>query len=440
MQCAQDDNDAVRRSCLPSGAANLEADAMPNASTISARRDLLEPASAFRPFPLEEYEDRWRRTLDYMARLGYDTAVVWGKTSGVYERAGDTLYLTNFYSTHSGQEPDTKLWNGRSYSAVILQQDQVPALVTDEAEGRLDIIATHRFDGSYDPIMGVAKALKRGRVTGKVALVGSDTLPMKYWLQLQAATPGIEWIPEDNLIRDIRQVKSPRELALFREAGALVTKAEIAMLKALIAGKSEGAAAAAAAGVLLKGGGAWHRIAISHGDTSKYLESDPVTGFSTRKPKNGDIVHGFIYGPILKGYWLDPGRTAVCGGRPNRAQKKLVETLVDVMHKLMAAIKPGVKVMTVGKLGDKLSKEGGYYDKVLKTNWPYYGHSNGCMWERPYIEPRLCSADDVFVENMVASVEAFFTDEQAGTAVFETNYIVTKNGVEEITPVPHLWW
>jgi Xaa-Pro aminopeptidase len=413
---------------------------MPTVSKINARRDLLEPASPFRPFPLEEYEERWRRTYEHMKKLGYETAVVWGKTSGVYERAGDMLYLTNFFSTHSGQEPDTKLWNGRSYSAAILQQGQVPELITDEAEGRFDIIATHRFQGLYDPIMGVAKALNRRRIKGKVALVGADTLPMKYWLQLQAATPDIEWAAEDNLVRDVRQVKSARELALFREAGELVTKAEIRMMKALIAGKSEGEAAAEAAGVLLKGGGAWHRIAISHGQTSQYLESDPLTGFSTRKPKKGDIVHGFIYGPILKGYWLDPGRTAVCGGKPSRAQKKLVETLVDVMHKLMDAIKPGVHVMAVGKLGDELSKESGYYDKVLKTNWPYYGHSNGCMWEPPYIEPRLCSKDDVFVENMVASVEAFFTDEEAGTAVFETNYIVTRTGVEEITPVPHLWW
>lgn len=413
---------------------------MSNRSKLSARRDLLEPASPFRPFPMDEYEERWRRTYEHMKRLGYETAVVWGKTSGVYERAGDMLYLTNFFSTHSGQEPDTKLWNGRSYSAAILHQGEVPELITDEAEGRFDVIATHRFQGLYDPIMGVAKALRRRRINGRVAFVGADTLPMKYWLQLEAATPDIDWVQEDNLVRDVRQVKSARELELFREAGALVTKAEIRMMKALIAGKSEGEAAAEAAGVLLRGGGAWHRIAISHGDTSQYLESDPLTGFSTRKPQKGDIVHGFIYGPILKGYWLDPGRTAVCGGRPSRAQRKLVETLVGVMRQLMAAIKPGVSVMSVGKLGDKLSKESGYYNKVLKTNWPYYGHSNGCMWERPYIEPRLCSKDDVFVENMVASVEAFFTDKEAGTAVFETNYIVTKDGVEEITPVPHLWW
>ena len=409
-------------------------------AAITAPRDILEPASSFRPFSLDEYEARWARTYEAMAAKGYDVAVVWGKTSGVYERAGDMLYLSNFFSTHSGQEPDTVLWNGRSYSALIMQQGEVPELITDEAEARFDIIATDRFQGLYDPIKGVADTLKARGIGGKVALVGSDFLPMKYWLQLSAQTPGIEWAPEDDLVRDVRLIKSPAELALFREAGELVTRAHTAMMEALIAGKAEGVAAGAAGKILLEGGGAWHRMAISHGDISQYLESDPLTGFSTLVPAPGDIVHGFIYGPILKGYWLDPGRTAVCGGKPTAEQRHVTESLVDVMHKLMAAIKPGVKVKDVGLLGDELTEATGYSSEVLKTNWPYYGHSNGCMWEAPYIEPRLCSDDDLFQEGMVASVEGFFDSPGVGTAVFETNYIVTKDGVDEITPVPHLFW
>jgi Xaa-Pro dipeptidase len=369
-------------------------------AAIKASREVLEPGSDFRPFPLEEYEARWARVHDAMAAKGYEAAVVWGKTSGVYERAGDILYLANFFSTHSGQEPDTVLWNGRAYGAVILQRGEVPELITDEAEARFDIIATDRFQGLYDPIKGVADSIKARGVEGRVALVGSDFLPMKYWLQLETRTPGIEWVPDDDLVRNVRRIKSPLELDLFREAGELVTRAHTALMEALIAGESEGAAAGAGGRILLEGGGSWHRIAISHGDTSAYLESDPLTGFSTRTPNKGDIVHGFIYGPILKGYWLDPGRTAVCGRKPDADQRALIECLVDVMNK----------------------------------------HSNGCMWEAPYIEPRLCTDEEVFEENMVASVEGFFTDEKVGTAVFETNYIVTKDGVEEITPVPHLFW
>ena len=44
----------------------------------------------------------------------------------------------------------------------------------------------------------------------------------------------------------------------------LVTRAHTALMEALIAGKTEGEAAAAGGSILLTGGGAWHRIAISH--------------------------------------------------------------------------------------------------------------------------------------------------------------------------------
>lgn len=409
-------------------------------ATITAPRDILEPASSFRPFTLDEYEARWAKTYAAMAAKGYDVAVVWGKTSGVYERAGDMIYLSNFFSTHSGQEPDTVLWNGRSFSALIMQQGEVPELITDEAEGRFDIIATDRFQGLYDPIKGVADTLKARGIEGKIALVGTDFLPMKYWLQVEAQTPGIQWVPEDNLIRDVRLIKSPAELAVFREAGELVTRAHIAMMEALIGGKAEGVAAGAAGKILLEGGGNWHRMPISHGNISQYLESNPLNGFSTLTPEDGDIVHGFIYGPILNGYWLDPGRTAVSGGKPTPGQRDLIEALVGVMDKLMGAIKPGVKVMDIAIMGDELTEATGYSSEVLKTNWPYYGHSNGCMWEAPYIETRLCSEDDVFLEGMVASVEGFYDSPGVGTAVYETNYIVTADGIDEITPVPHLFW
>lgn len=395
---------------------------------------------SFRYFSIEEYEARWKRVYAEMMRRGYETAVVWGKTSGVYERAGDMLYLTNFFSTHSGQEPDTELWNARGYSAVILHQGEVPELHTDEAEARLDIIATDRFHGHYDVIKGVAEALNRRKPQAPVAFAGTDFIPVKYYRQLEALAPNVAFKADDDLVRDVRKIKSPRELDCFREGGAIVTRGVSAIMEAMIAGRTEGEAAAAGAKIVMEAGGTWHRIPISHGKTARYLESNPLVGYSTEAPKPGDMFHAWIYGPIHQGYWLDPGRTAVCGGKPSPEQKKMTEALVDIMKRLMAEVRPGVRVKKVALLGDELTRASGYVSEVLKTNWPYYGHGNGCMWERPYIEPRLCSDDEIFEENMVASVEGFFDKEGVGTAGFETNYIITKDGVEEITPVPHLWW
>jgi Xaa-Pro aminopeptidase len=393
-----------------------------------------------RYFPQAEYEERWARVHAEMKRRGHGIALVWGKTSGVYERAGDMLYLTNYFSTHSGQEPDSELWNARGFSCVILEEGQVPELHTDESEPRLDIIATDRFHGHYDVIKGVADALKRRKIEGHVAFVGSDFLPVKYARQLERYLPQIQFVDDDDLVRDVRKIKSARELDCFREGGVIVTRGLTALMEAMVQGKTEAEAAAAGAKIVMESGGSWHRIPISHGGKGRYLESNPLVGYSTDAPAPGDMFHGWIYGPIYQGYWLDPGRTGVCGGKPSPEQKRMGEKLVEIMERLMAEIRPGVLVKKVALLGDELTSQSGYVSEVLKTNWPYYGHSNGCMWERPYIEPRLCSDTEVFEENMVASVEGFFDFEGAGTAGYETNYIITKTGVEVITPVRNIWW
>ena len=59
-----------------------------------------------RYFPIEEYEGRWERVHAEMKRRGLDVAVVWGRSAGGYERCADVLYLTNYFSTNSGQASD----------------------------------------------------------------------------------------------------------------------------------------------------------------------------------------------------------------------------------------------------------------------------------------------------------------------------------------------
>ena len=67
-------------------------------------------------FPNEEYEARWQRAEDELKRRGYETAVVFGRSGGANDRAGDVLYLTNFFSTASGQGYDSTIFQGRPKS------------------------------------------------------------------------------------------------------------------------------------------------------------------------------------------------------------------------------------------------------------------------------------------------------------------------------------
>jgi Xaa-Pro aminopeptidase len=394
-----------------------------------------------RYFQLDEYHDRWKKVHAMMTQKGYDYALIWGKTGGTYERAGDVLYLANYYSTHSGHEPDSKLWNGRAFSAILMRPGEVPELHTDEAGApRLDIVATDRVEWHWDVPTGVGQALARQGIAGRVALAGTDFLPVKYMRQLQAAAPDVEFVPEDDLVRNIRRIKSRRELECFREGGEIVTRGLNRLMEALVAGRTEAEAAAAGAAEVIRAGGNYHRIPISHGDSIDFFERNPLNGYSTDAPARGDLVRAWIYGPIWQGYWLDPGRTATCGSDPTHEQRRLTEACVGLCEALRARIRPGVRVKEIAALGDQLTRESGYASDQAKEMWPYYGHGNGCMWEPPFIEVRACEDDEVFEANMVGSVEAFLSKDGVGAAGFETNYIVTDNGTEVITTSPNFWW
>lgn len=394
-----------------------------------------------RYFSLDEYHRRWAAAEAEMARRGYETALVWGKSAFTYERSMDVLYLTNFFSSLSGQEPDSSAWNARGFACVILRKGQEPEIVHGDVDPRPERLATQNQHDHMDPIAGLAETLERYSVTGRVAFVGADTLPVKYARQLEAATPQIEYVFEDDLVATVRRIKSAAELDLFRKAAGLADRALIALIEAMIGGKSEAEAASRAVAVLFAEGGYFQRIAIAHGETTNFLESTPMHGFSTEVPKPGDLFHADLLGPPLEGYWLDPARTAVVGGKPTAAQKSLIADCNRIMTEgIEANVKAGVKIREVAEKTRRLRDELGGDASDFDANWPQFGHSNGSMWEAPYISLVATGEDEVFEENMVFGGETFLTREGVGTAEVENNWIVTKDGIELLTRTPLEWW
>ena len=399
-----------------------------------------------RYFPTEEYEARWVKLRDEMRARGFETAVVWGSSSGTFNRCADIVYLTNYYSNTSAGELDTDLWNARSYSAVIFSGDDLPELHMDEPFARHDLLATDRteFVGSdetscFDVVASVAAGLKRRGLEGRVAFVGSHLLPVKYFRQLEAALPGIEFVPEDELVADVRRIKSPRELACCREGGEIATRALNLQIEALLSGKSESEAGALAAGEVIRAGGAVQRMLISHGDTNQFPVRSPLTGYSTDAPVPGDLFHGWVYGPMCEGYWNDPGRTSVCGRKPDAAQKELVETCAAITEALIAEVKPGAHPADIARLGARLVEEAGGAGPMGNT-WPIFGHGLGLFWERPWIGVGMCEEDPPFEADMICGIEVFLLREDVGFAGFEENLVVTAEGNDRLTTSPMLWW
>jgi len=277
-------------------------------------------------FPQDEYEQRWMKAHAEMAKRDYSIALVWGKTAAHYERAMEILWLTNFWSEHSGQEPDSPIWNARGFCCVILEPGREPEIHADMNNIRREMVRCGEYFYSDDPVQSVADALNRRGVSGDVAFVGSDCLPIKYAQQLEKKTPGIDYVFDDDLIRECRRIKSNLELDMFREAGQIVSSAMYRLCDSLYAGKTAAEAAAEAAYEIIRRGGGFLRIPINFGSDHEcmYMERDYMYGFPQLAPSPGDVVRAFIYGPIHQGYWLDPGRSLVCGGKPTKEQRALL--------------------------------------------------------------------------------------------------------------------
>lgn len=400
----------------------------------------MNPVNGGLPFTRTEYERRWQRADDEMRRRGLEGAIVWGRTASTFDRAGDVLWLTQYFSTKVGQGFDAGPFSARAYCAVILRPGTVPYLVADDPDVRAGLVATDRFEAAADPVARTAAVLAELGITGEVGFVGTDFFPMKYWAQFQAATPGIVWRPEDDLIRGLRLIKSPAERAVIREAGAVASAAMTGMMEALIAGRTERSAAAQAAHDIVAGGGVVDKIQISHGATIGFTCGDPLAGCRDVAPAPGDMVRAFLIGPFRHGYYLDPGRTAVSGRRPTAGQAALLEACAGIVEAIAAAVRPGLSFLEAARIGDGMVAAFGPDCDPATEKFPFFGHPHGLYFEGPpYISSVLPHHDAVFANGMLIGVEAFLARDGVGNAGFEQNYLVTKDGAELVTTTPMLW-
>ncbi|MBT6204734.1 MAG: M24 family metallopeptidase, partial [Rhodospirillaceae bacterium] len=337
-------------------------------------------------FPNEEYEARWTAVEAEMRRRGLETAVVFGRSGGTNDRCGDVLYLTNFFSTASGQGYDSPIFEGRSFNSVLLRLGEKPELHADEPGIRAELISTDRIISSNSPFRDIARTVKALGIEGPVGLVGSDVVPLRYWNVMREEAPDIDWQIEDDLILAVRRIKSAREQDAMRIGGETASRALNRFVEVLIMGRSEAEAAAEASHEVVKSGGTVHFLPACHGDLINQFVANPIAAYTFEAPREGDLVRAWVYGPMFEGYYQDPGRTTVCGKKPRSAeQKEMVETGARIVEAVMEQIRPGRKVKEVAQHGRDLSRQFGAESNQMAEKWPHFGHGLGLFFERPYL-------------------------------------------------------
>jgi Xaa-Pro aminopeptidase len=395
-------------------------------------------------FSRDEYEARWASVHEEMRKRGLEAALVWGRGGGSYERFQEVFYLTNYYSNQSGAVQDWHaVGTASAHCAVILRQGHEPLLIIDDIEGNWDAsnLPLDNVVGDADVIKAVIDAVRKTGLSGKVGFVGSDFLGVKYYQQLTKACPEIRWEFHDDLVAVVRVIKSERELEAFRAGGETVTAAMNAVFDALQAGKSESEAAGDAAREVYRRRGHINLVLINHGvSTAEVLNTNPIAGYSDATPKQGDMARFWVYGAMCQGYWIDPGRTTVVGLNPSPEQKRLVEAAANSVTEMMEAVRPGVNVDEIVRLGERARADFGGEEDQMSTRWPLYGHGVGLYWDMPMMSPNYKGPHKVIRENMVCTTETFMALEGVGGAGFEQVFIVGKDGNELLSTTPMIWW
>ncbi|RKN71843.1 M24 family metallopeptidase [Paenibacillus ginsengarvi] len=282
-----------------------------------------------------------------------------------------------------------------------------------------------------------------------------DVLPVQQFQRLEGALPGVKWVDGSTLIRELRMIKSPGEIAAIRESARVIDIAYETAIKALRVGMPEVELMAIVESVIRHNGhmglmrvrGYNQEIitgmigAGSAAAMPTYFDG-PAGGqglgpaspqSSGRRPIEANEPILIDIGCCIDGYVIDQTRTAVIGELPADL-REAYELSEAVMRRTEAMLKPGVpceelytaalEQVRVAGLSEHFMGFGGDQVKFL-------GHGIGLEIDEL---PVLAKGFRYPLQpGMVIAIEPKFTFPGRGVVGIENSYAITEDGFEKLT-------
>jgi Xaa-Pro aminopeptidase len=397
---------------------------------------------------MSEYGERRARLRELVAERGLDGVLVVSRGANGADWGADIVYLTNHYSAFP-QIPDRPgQWSGRGYSGLVMAADGDGTLVVEIPDWREDLVAIDDVRVELDLWAGLAETLRdRGLGAGHVGLIGRESLLHIAIDRIRDALPDLRLSWADDLVEQLRRIKSPAEIRLLRESTRVGGEMVQAFVEAAVPGATEADCVLAALQCGIPQGAFPLDIPVASGEHVDHFLWDRMPSWDWRRPlETGDMIHPDMYGTV-GGYFYDLVRTTVAGRTVSSAQREVLEASVAVVEHIIEGMRPGV---ACGELFDRGAAWLGEHDfdvpgskhsqgvALLGQSYPSFGHSLGLAWENPSLVP---GERAVLQAGMVMAVEAEVGRPGAGTGAFEHNLLVTEDGVEILTAhVPNVWW
>ena len=356
-------------------------------------------------------------------------------------------YLAD-YTYYVAQGLPYVLEDGRQWSITfvgVARDSKIPAFVTPVSSEHGSIayadpwIADRRFwgpkwtyAGQASPTSGgapadvaecVADAIReRGLANGRIALEIEAT-PATRYLRLRELLPNAEFLDAAGIFRDLRIIKTEREIARLREVAVATDAATAAAYDALPGAPTENELQTVIAGTLVDHGMAFGWCSVAYGPKGTTLIEA-----TDRAPAQGEIVRIDIVG-LHHGYYSDMSRVNAFSRRPDDAALRAHAAILETNEVMRRETGPGVRCSDLARLAHETLGKRGY--PMLA---PQAGHGIGRDVHEP---PYLAEWDTTELRpGMVLDLEPAMRVAGVGSVNIEDMVLVTENGCDVLTSYP----
>ena len=238
---------------------------------------------------------------------------------------------------------------------------------------------------------------------------------------------GVELVPTEGLVEELRKVKDPGEVARMAEAARIADEALAAVQPLLAQGRSERE-------IALELDTGMRGLGADGSSFETIVASGPNGAKPHARPTDRRVAPGELvvcdFGAIVDGYCSDMTRT-LCVGEPSEpVRRRMAEVVAESQRAGVAAVAAGVGGREVDQACRAVIAEAGWGDAFLHGT----GHGVGLEIHEA---PRVASTStDVLAAGHVVTVEPGVYLAEHGGVRIEDTVVVTDDGCRVLTNAP----
>ena len=371
--------------------------------------------------PDSEFKQRWQTLQQKMDERDIDVVIAHGHEAD----PANVRYLSDYWPLFEtggvaiGREGEPILLIGPESLTFAQGRSRIPRIMQllqyrESAEPDYPGMELATFSDVFDALGGDVK---------RIGVAGMPILGVPLYEAIVGGAGEAEVVKADDLLTDMRMVKSENELACMREGFRISEIATEKVLNEMEAGMTEQQVVGIAQGAMYAEGAEYegHPTYVLSGDASTHAIGRP----SPKVLKAGEMIQLNV-GALVAGYSSSVGRPVCIGSMP-ADMRELVEVGLEAHYKTMEFIQAGVPAAEVVVKFEQFLEEKGFAQHLL------YGpcHSIGLMEvERPWMES---SSTYDLLENMTFQVDTFLYKEGQYGLRWEDGVVVTCDGVEMLS-------